>query len=111
MNALVERTRMAGGEIVGLLKSGSAFYSPASAAVAMAESILRDEHRLLPVCACLQGEYGIHDLYMGVPAVLTRTGIKKIVEIDLNPEEEKVFRVSAGHVKALIADMKKLKLL
>ncbi len=111
MNALVERTRMAGGEIVGLLKSGSAFYSPASAAVAMAESILRDEHRLLPVCACLQGEYGIHDLYMGVPAVLTRTGIKKIVEIYLNPEEEKAFRVSAGHVKALIADMKKLKLL
>ncbi|HBY19026.1 MAG TPA: malate dehydrogenase [Candidatus Marinimicrobia bacterium] len=111
MQNMVERTRMAGGEIVGLLKSGSAFYSPASAAVAMAESILRDEHRLLPVCACLQGEYGFHDLYMGVPAVLAKTGVIKVVEIQLNPEEKKAFRSSAKKVKNLIVSMQKMTLL
>ncbi|MGC9512908.1 MAG: malate dehydrogenase [Fidelibacterota bacterium] len=110
MQTMVERTRMAGGEIVELLKSGSAFYSPASAAVAMAESILRDEHRLLPVCASLQGEYGFHDLYMGVPAVLAQSGVIKIVEISLSSEEKRAFRVSANHVKDLIDNMKKLKL-
>ncbi len=110
MDAMVERTRMAGGEIVGLLKSGSAFYSPASAAVTMAESILRDERRVLPVCACLRGEYGVHNLYMGAPAVLAGSGVEKILEIPLAPEEEKAFQKSAGHVKSLIARMEKLKL-
>jgi malate dehydrogenase len=111
MQTMVERTRMAGGEIVGLLKSGSAFYSPASAAVAMAESILRDEHRLLPVCAYLQGEYGLHDLYMGVPAVLAQSGVIKVVEIQLSPDEKNAFQSSAQQVKSLITNMQKLNLL
>jgi malate dehydrogenase len=83
MNKLVERTKMAGGEVVKLLKTGSAFYSPASSAIAMAESILFDEKRVLPVCAFLNGEFGIKGFYVGVPAVLGSKGVEKIIEFEL----------------------------
>ncbi|HRI48141.1 MAG TPA: malate dehydrogenase, partial [Ignavibacteriaceae bacterium] len=84
MTAMVERTKMAGGEVVKLLKTGSAFYSPASAAISMAESILKDEKRVLPVCAYLNGEFGVNGYYVGVPAILGSNGIEKIVELSLN---------------------------
>ncbi len=110
MDSLIDRTRRAGGEIVGLLKTGSAFYSPASATMAMVEAILRDEQRVLPVCARLHGEYGLRDLYMGVPAILGRKGVVKILEISLSTEEEKAFQKSAGQVRKLITDMENLRL-
>jgi malate dehydrogenase len=111
MEAMVQRTRLAGGEIVELLKTGSAYYSPASATATMVESVLRDEHRVLPVCAFLQGEYGIRNYYMGVPAVLGSTGIERILEIPLSPKEETEFLKSAKHVKNLVSDMEKRHLL
>ena len=83
MKALVDRTKAAGGEVVKLLKTGSAFYSPAAAAVAMAKSILYDEKRVLPVCAFLKGEFGVNGYYVGVPAVLGANGVEKVVEFKL----------------------------
>ncbi|MDD3807514.1 MAG: malate dehydrogenase [Candidatus Marinimicrobia bacterium] len=111
MEALVERTRQAGDEIVELLKTGSAFYSPASATAVMAEAILHDEHRVLPVCAYLNGEYGLHNLYMGVPAVLGSPGVENIVEMSLTPDEKALFLTSAKHVRDLVDRLKTLKLL
>jgi malate dehydrogenase len=108
MNAIVERTKMAGGEIVKLLKTGSAFYSPASAAITMAEAILRDEKRVLPVCAFLQGEFGVNGYYVGVPAVLGANGVEKIVEFSLNEDEKTLLNNSASAVKTLVADMERL---
>lgn len=108
MNAIVERTKMAGGEVVKLLKTGSAFYSPASAAITMAEAILRDEKRVLPVCAFLQGEYGVNGYYVGVPAVLGANGVEKIIEFSLNDEEKALLNNSASAVKSLVADMERL---
>jgi len=111
MESLVERTRKAGGEIVGLLKTGSAFFSPAMATIAMVESILRDEHRILPVCAYLNGEYNVKGYYMGVPAILGFSGVEKIVELLLNEEENEAFSSSANDVKQLVSDMIKLNLI
>ncbi|HSD63179.1 MAG TPA: malate dehydrogenase [Ignavibacteriaceae bacterium] len=108
MNAIVERTKMAGGEVVKLLKTGSAFYSPAAAAVAMAESILRDEKRVMPVCALLHGEFGVNGYYVGVPVVLGANGVEKIVEFSLNDEEKALLNNSASAVKTLVADMERL---
>lgn len=108
MNAMVERTKMAGGEIVELLKTGSAFYSPASATVAMVKAILRDEKRLLPACAYLKGEYGVDGFYIGVPTILGENGVEKIVELYLNEEETTMFNNSAKAVKSLVANMEKL---
>jgi malate dehydrogenase len=108
MNKLVERTKMAGGEVVKLLKTGSAFYSPASSAIAMAESILFDEKRVLPVCAFLDGEFGIKGYYVGVPAVLGSNGVEKIVEFELNSEERALLDNSVNAVKGLVADMERL---
>ncbi|MCX7797408.1 MAG: malate dehydrogenase [Melioribacter sp.] len=108
MDAIVQRTKMAGGEIVKLLKTGSAFYSPAAAATAMAKSILYDEKRVLPTCAYLKGEYGVDGYYVGVPAVLGKNGVEKIIEISLNDEERKMFENSVNAVKSLVADMKRL---
>src|SRR5690606_35719159 len=88
MNQMVERTKMAGGEVVKLLKTGSAFYSPASAAIAMAEAILYDEKRVLPVCAYLNGEFGVNGYYVGVPAVLGSNGVEKVIEFELDNEEK-----------------------
>jgi malate dehydrogenase len=108
MTAMVERTKMAGGEVVKLLKTGSAFYSPASATVAMLESILGDEHRVLPVCAFLNGEFGVQGYYVGVPAVLGSTGIEKIIEFGLIAEEKALLDNSVTAVKSLVADMERL---
>lgn len=108
MNAMVERTKMAGGEVVKLLKTGSAFFSPASAAIQMAESILRDEKRVLATCAYLNGEYGVNGYYVGVPAVLGSNGVEKVLEITLNDEEQKLMDNSVNAVKALVADMDRL---
>jgi len=108
MNAIIERTKMAGGEVVKLLKTGSAFYSPASSTIAMVESIIYDEKRVLPVCAYLQGEYGVNGYYVGVPVLLGENGVEKVIEIDLNDEEKALFDNSVNAVKNLVADMKRL---
>jgi malate dehydrogenase len=108
MNAMVERTKMAGGEVVKLLKTGSAFYSPASAAITMAEAIIYDEKRVLPVCAFLNGEFGVDGYYVGVPAILGANGVEKIVELSLDEEEQKLMDNSVNAVKSLVADMDRL---
>ncbi len=102
---IVQRTRDGGAEIVKLLQTGSAFYAPASSAVQMAEAILKDKKRLLPVCAHLEGEYGFRDIYLGVPAILGSRGLEKIVELDLTPEEKTTLAKSAEDVKKGIADL------
>jgi malate dehydrogenase len=102
IDEIVERTRKGGGEIVNLLKSGSAYYAPAASAIAMAESYLRDKKRVLPCAAYLNGEYGIKDLYVGVPAVIGAKGIERIVEIQLNGAERAMFDKSAEAVRTLV---------
>jgi malate dehydrogenase len=102
LDKIIQRTRDGGGEIVNLLKTGSAFYAPASSAIAMAESYLRDKRRVLPCAAWLTGQYGVKDLYVGVPAVIGAKGIERIVEISLNPEEKAAFDKSVGAVKGLV---------
>lgn len=108
MDAMVNRTKMAGGEVVKLLKTGSAFYSPASSAIAMAEAILFDEKRVLPTCAYLNGEFGISGYYVGVPAVLGEGGAERIIELTLNDEENSLLDNSVKAVKELVADMERL---
>ncbi len=108
MDAMVERTKMAGGEVVKLLKTGSAFYSPASSAIAMAEAIVKGENRLLPTCAYLKGEFGVDGYYVGVPAVLGENGVEKIIELSLNEEEQAAMDKSISAVKNLVADMERL---
>jgi len=108
MNAMVERTKMAGGEVVKLLKTGSAFYSPASSAIAMAEAILGDQKRVLPVCALLEGEYNVNGYYVGVPAIIGANGVEKILEITLDDEETALFTNSVNAVKSLVEDMERL---
>ncbi len=109
IDALVERTRTGGAEIVGLLKTGSAYYAPASAAVEMAEAILKDKKKILPCAACLEGEYGIHDLFIGVPVKLGVGGVEEIIEIKLTDAEKEALNHSAEAVRALVDAMKKLK--
>ena len=106
MTAMVERTKKAGGEVVGLLKTGSAFYSPASSAIAMAESILRDQKRVMPTCAKLNGEFGVDGYYVGVPCVLGANGVEKILEFKLDAEEQAMFDNSVAAVKSLVGGMK-----
>lgn len=106
IDAIVERTRFAGGEIVGLLKTGSAFYSPAAAAIEMAESFLKDQKRVLPCAAYLEGEYGVKGFYMGVPVVIGAKGIEKIFDIDLTAPEKKALAKSLGDVKRLVKSIK-----
>ncbi|MGA8265674.1 MAG: malate dehydrogenase [Ignavibacteriaceae bacterium] len=108
MDAMISRTKMAGGEVVKLLKTGSAFYSPASSAISMAQSILLDEKRLLPVCAHLNGEFNVKGYYVGVPAVLGSNGVERIVELSLNAEEQSALDNSVNAVKKLVEDMKRL---
>ncbi|MFO7983678.1 MAG: malate dehydrogenase [Desulfuromonadales bacterium] len=105
MDALVERTKKAGGEVVALLKNGSAFYSPASSAIAMAESILKDQKRVMATCAKLKGEFGVDGYYVGVPCILGADGIEKIIEFKLNDEEQGMFNHSVDAVKELIGSM------
>ncbi|KPJ75729.1 MAG: malate dehydrogenase [Deltaproteobacteria bacterium SG8_13] len=109
IEALVERTRNGGAEIVGLLKTGSAYYAPASAAVEMAESILKDKKKILPCAAYLQGEYGLQDLFIGVPVKLGSGGIEDIVEIRLSEAEQAALNKSAAAVQELKEVLKKLK--
>jgi len=108
LDEIVQRTRDGGAEIVGLLKTGSAFYAPASSAIAMAESYLKDKKRVLPCAANLKGEYGVKDMYVGVPVVIGAKGVEKVVEIKLNAGEKKAFDKSVGAVKGLIAACKKI---
>ena len=108
MTAMVNRTKKAGGEVVALLKTGSAFYSPASAAIAMTEAILGDQKRVLASCVYLNGEYGVNGYYVGVPAVLGENGCEKILEVTLNDEEQAAFDHSVNAVTTLVADMERL---
>ena len=108
IEALVQRTRTGGGEIVGLLKTGSAFYAPSSAAVEMAESILKDKKKILPCAAYLDGEYGINGLFIGVPVKLGSDGIEQIIEIQLTEDENTALQKSADAVKGLVEDLEKL---
>ena len=106
IDAIVDRTRNGGGEIVALLKTGSAFYAPATSAVAMAESYLKDKKKIMPCAAHLNGEYGFKDLYVGVPVVIGAGGVERIVEIEMTADEKAAFEKSAGAVKELIASVK-----
>jgi malate dehydrogenase len=103
LDEIEARVRNAGGEIVALLKTGSAFYSPASAAVRMAESYLMDKKEILPCAAYLEGEYGVNGYYFGVPVMIGAGGVEKVIEIDLSAREKKLFDESLGHVKELVA--------
>lgn len=108
LDEIVQRTRDGGAEIVGLLKTGSAFYAPAASAIAMAESYLKDQKRVLPCAAYLNGQYGVKDMYVGVPTVIGDKGVERIVEISLNASEKKNFEKSVGSVKGLVDACKKI---
>jgi malate dehydrogenase len=108
IDAIVQRTRDGGAEIVNLLKTGSAFYAPASSAIAMAESYLKDKRRVLPCAAMLNGEYGVKGLYVGVPVIIGANGVEKVVEIDLNKAEQAMFDKSVAAVRGLIDVVRKL---
>ncbi|MDX1924358.1 MAG: malate dehydrogenase [Rickettsiaceae bacterium] len=106
IDEIVKRTAGGGGEIVNLLKTGSAFYAPAASSIAMAESYLKDKRRIFPCAAYLNGEYGVKDLYVGVPVVIGKGGVEKIVEIELNPDEKLAFEKSVGAVRDLMVALK-----
>ncbi|MBL6854675.1 MAG: malate dehydrogenase [Alphaproteobacteria bacterium] len=108
LDQIVQRTRDGGAEIVGLLKTGSAYYAPATSAIAMAESYLKDKKRVLPVAAYVNGPYGIKDLYVGVPAVIGEKGIERIVDLELTETEKAQLAKSSGAVRGLIDACKKL---
>ena len=102
LDQIIQRTRDGGAEIVGLLKTGSAFYAPAESAIQMAKSFLRDKKRVLPCAANLNGQYGLHDMYVGVPCIIGAGGVEKVIEIELSPEERAMFDHSVGAVKGLV---------
>lgn len=106
IDAIVERTRNGGGEIVALLKTGSAFYAPATSAIAMAESYLKDKKRVFPCAAYLNGEYGMKDIYVGVPVIIGKSGVERIIEIELNDGEKADFAKSASAVRELMSAIK-----
>jgi malate dehydrogenase len=108
INDIVQRTRDGGAEIVALLKTGSAFYAPASAAIQMAESYLKDKKRVLPCAAYLKGEYGVKGLFVGVPVVIGAKGVEKVIEIPLTAPEKAEFNKSVSAVRALGSDLAKL---
>ena len=109
LDQMVQRTRDGGAEIVGLLKTGSAFYAPAGAAVEMAESYLRDKRRVLPCAAYLNGEYGVKDLYVGVPCIIGAGGVEKIIQIELDAGERAQFEKSCAAVRGLVEATKKIR--
>ena len=109
IDAIVQRTRDGGAEIVGLLKTGSAFYAPAASAIAMAESYLKDKKRVLPCAAYLTGQYGINDLYIGVPVVIGKGGVERIMEVSFTDEEQAMFDTSVEAVKKLCDAAKELR--
>jgi malate dehydrogenase len=102
IDAIVERTKGAGGEVVGLLKTGSAFVSPALSAIEMVEAILKDKKRVLACAALLEGEYGVDGLYVGVPCVLGAGGLERVIEVEMDADERKQFDASVEHVKTLV---------
>lgn len=106
LDDIVQRTRDGGAEIVGLLKTGSAFYAPAASAVKMAESYIFDQKRVIPCAAHLDGQFGVKDLYVGVPAVIGANGVEKIIEIELNAQEKEMFNKSVDAVRGLCAGIK-----
>ncbi|NBB83816.1 MAG: malate dehydrogenase [Alphaproteobacteria bacterium] len=108
LDQIVQRTRDGGAEIVGLLKTGSAFYAPAASGIAMAEAYLKDKKRLLPCAAYLTGQYGVNDMYVGVPVVLGAGGVEKIVEIQFTDEEKAMFDASVAAVKGLVDTANKM---
>jgi len=108
IDAICARTANGGGEIVKLLERGSAFYAPAASAIAMAEAYLKDKKRVLPCAALLNGEYGLRDLYVGVPVVIGAGGVERVVEIQLDPGEKAAFDKSCDAVRELIAAFRKL---
>jgi malate dehydrogenase len=108
VDEIMNRTRNGGAEIVNLLKTGSAFYAPAASAIQMAESYLKDQKRVLPCAAWLNGEYGIKDLYVGVPVVIGAKGVERIVELELNSAEREMFDKSAGSVQGLVDACRKI---
>jgi malate dehydrogenase len=108
LDAIVDRTRKGGGEIVNLLKTGSAFYAPAASAIAMAESYLKDKKRVLPCAAYLSGEYGVKDLYVGVPVVIGEKGVERVVEVSLDKAEQEMFKKSVASVQGLVDACKKI---
>ena len=105
LDEIEQRVRMAGGEIVSLLKTGSAFYAPASAAVRMAEAYLQDKKEVLPCAALLEGEYGVQGYYFCVPVLIGAGGVEKVIEIDLAPAEKSAFDESLSHVQDIVAAM------
>ena len=106
LDAIVERTRKGGGEIVALLGTGSAFYAPAAASVEMAEAYLRDQKRVLPCSALLDGQYGVKGLFVGVPVVIGAGGVERIVELDLDDEEKAMLAKSVASVKKSVDETK-----
>lgn len=108
LDQIVERTRKGGGEIVSLLKTGSAYYAPSAAAVQMAEAIIKDKRRVLPCAAYCNSEYNVGGYFVGVPCILGHGGVKKILEVPLNDEEKAAFAVSVAHVKELVGQVEKL---
>ena len=108
IDSIIQRTRDGGAEIVGLLKTGSAYYAPASSAIEMAESYLKDQRRLLPCAAWCDGEYGLDGMFVGVPAIIGKGGIEKVVEIKLNEKEKEMFGKSVESVRQLNAIASKM---
>jgi malate dehydrogenase len=107
LNAIIERTKVGGGELVKLMGT-SAWYAPGSAAAQMVESIVKDQRRILPVCIKLEGEYGIDNCYLGVPAILGKNGIEKVIELDLNAEEKALLETSRKHVLEVMGVLDKI---
>ena len=108
IDEIVQRTRDGGAEIVSLLKTGSAFYAPAASAIRMAESYLRDQKRMIPCAAYLEGQYGLRNMYVGVPTVIGKNGVERVIEIELDNNEREHFDISVTSVKKLIEDCKNI---
>jgi len=110
LNAIIERTKFGGGELVNLMGT-SAWYAPGAAAAQMVEAIVRDQKRIFPVCALLNGEYGMKDIFLGVPVVLGKNGIEKVIEVKLNTEEMELLKGSAEAVKSVMKVLDKMNIL
>ncbi|MEW5760455.1 MAG: malate dehydrogenase [Candidatus Thermoplasmatota archaeon] len=111
IDKIIERTRKAGGEIVSLLKTGSAYYAPGAAVVQMVEAIVNDKKRILPASAYLKGEYGFNDVYAGVPVMLGKNGVEKVIELNLNNEEKEMFKKSVSELTKTIKELKDNKMI
>jgi malate dehydrogenase len=106
LDSIIDRTRKGGGEIVGLLGNGSAFYAPALSAIEMAEAYLYDQRRILPVAAELNGEYGVKGMFIGVPAIIGAGGVEKVIELELHDDEKAMFEKSVNAVEGLLKELK-----